>query len=286
MAEWYLLSIVALLLMGTQRFLYKVSAESRCPTAWTTFSFMATVTVVSAVSFVLGGEPVLDHKMLWVTALWNSAAFVLGTVTHIEALKHVPSSIAYPAIRLNLVLVVFFSLFYFKEQISPFQVAGMVLAAGVMVLLTGEAEKGHGGKGDVRKGLILVFVSVACGAMASISSKFAALYANKLAFMALSYFMGSLFALGLTGRMKAGEVREKRKQAVGIGMIMGIINFAGFYAFLKALASGPLSLVVTVTGMHFVIAVVLSVLVYREKITLTRMLAIALTMVSVFLLRL
>lgn len=285
MGNWYLLSIVALVLMGTQRFLYKVSAESQCPTAWTTFAFMVTVTVISVIFFLMVGEPVLDHKMLWVTALWNSAAFVLGTITHIEALKHIPSSIAYPAIRLNLVLVIFFSIFYLKEQVSPYQVAGMIVAAGVIVLLTREAEKGERAHGNVRKGLILVFISVACGAMASISSKFAALHTNKLAFMALSYFMGSLFALGLTGRMKAGEVKEKRKEAVVIGMAMGLINFAGFYVFLKALAVGPLSIVVSVTGMHFVIAVVLSVILYREKITFTRALGIVLTVVSVFFLR-
>lgn len=285
MGNWYLLSIVALVLMGTQRFLYKVSAESQCSTAWTTFAFMVTVTVISVIFFLMVGEPVLDQKMLWVTALWNSAAFVLGTITHIEALKHIPSSIAYPAIRLNLVLVIFFSIFYFKEQVSPYQVAGMIVAAGVIVLLTREAEKGERAHGNVRKGLILVSISVACGAMASISSKFAALHTNKLAFMALSYFMGSLFALSLTGRMKAGEVKEKRKEAVVIGMAMGLINFAGFYVFLKALAAGPLSIVVSVTGMHFVIAVVLSVILYREKITFTRALGIVLTVVSVFFLR-
>jgi drug/metabolite transporter (DMT)-like permease len=285
MAEWYSLSVAALLLMGTQRFLYKVSAEKNCPTAWTTFSFMATVTLISAIFFLIVDEPVLDHKMLWITALWNSAAFVLGTVTHIEALKHIPSSIAYPVIRLNMVLVILFSIFYFHERITLYQLGGIVLAVTVIVVLTREVEHEKGAYGNVRKGLILVFLSLVFGAMASISGKFAALYANKLGFMALSYFMGTLFALGLAQRMKRGERRSSLKEAMVIGMFMGFINFAGFYAFLAALAAGPLSLVITVTGMHFVVAVVLSVIIYREKITFMRALAIVLTMVSVFFLR-
>ena len=285
MANWYFLSIVALILMGTQRFLYKVSAERNCPTAWTTFSFMATVTLISVVFLLIVGEPVLDHKMLWITALWNSAAFVLGTVTHIEALKHVPSSVAYPLIRLNMVLVIVFGILYFHDPLSLSQAAGMGTAALVVVLLTREGEQAKGAYGDVKKGLLLVFLSLLSGAMASISSKFAALYTNKLGFMALSYCMGALFALGLARRMKTGEEAKHLKTAVGIGILMGCINFAGFYAFLAALALGPLSLVITLTGMHFAVAVLLSAVVYREKITHTRALALVLTMVSVLFLR-
>jgi drug/metabolite transporter (DMT)-like permease len=285
MANWYFLSITALILMGTQRFLYKVSAERHCATAWTTFSFMATVTLISVIFLLVVREPVLDHKMLWITALWNSAAFVLGTVTHIEALKHIPSGIAYPVIRLNVVLVILFSIVYFDDRLSLYQVAGMVMAIAVIVLLTREAEQERGAYGDVRKGLMLVFFSLVFGAMASVSSKFAALYANKLGFMALSYFMGTLFALGLTQKMKTSEGSKHLKEAVVIGILMGFINFAGFYAFLAALASGPLSLVVTLTGMHFAVAVFLSALVYKEKVTFMRALAVVLTMVSVFFLR-
>jgi len=285
MANWYFLSIMALILMGTQRFLYKVSAERNCATAWTTFSFMATVTLISVIFLMVVREPVLDHKMLWITALWNSAAFVLGTVTHIEALKHIPSGIAYPVIRLNVVLVILFSIFYFDDRLSLYQVVGMVMAIAVIVLLTREAEQEKGAHGDVKKGLMLVFLSLVFGAMASISSKFAALYANKLGFMALSYFMGTLFALGLTQKMKTSEGSKHLKEAMVIGILMGFINFAGFYAFLSALASGPLSLVITVTGMHFAVAVLLSAVVYKEKVTFMRALAVVLTMVSVFFLR-
>ena len=285
MSQWYFLSIMALILMGTQRFLYKVSAERNCPTSWTTFSFMATVTLISVLFFLVLREPVLDHKMLWMIALWNSAAFVLGTLTHIEALKHVPSGIAYPVIRLNMVLVILFSVFYFDDHLSLYQVAGMVIAVAVIVLLARDAGQGKGAYGNVRKGLVLAFLSLFFGAMASISSKFAALYANKLGFMALSYFMGTLFAMGLVQRMKTRDQRKHLKEAIVIGIVMGIFNFAGFYFFLAALASGPLSLVITVTGMHFALAVVLSVIVYKERITFARALAVVLTMVSVFFLR-
>jgi uncharacterized membrane protein len=66
---------------------------------------------------------------------------------------------------------------------------------------------------------------------------------------------------------------------------MGLINFVGFYTFLAALSVGPLSIIVSVTGMHFVIAVILSVIVYKEKLSRMRLFVIGLTIISILFLR-
>jgi len=284
MANWYVLSIVALVLMGMQRFLYKVSAERKCNTAWTTFSFMATVTVLSVFFFLSLKEPVSNVWMLVLTALINSASFVLGTITHIEALKHVPSSVVYPIIRLNMVVVVLFSIFFFDDQVSLHQGLGILFAIAVIVILTRDAEE-EGTFRSVRRGLFLVFVSLISGSVASISSKFAAIYSSKLGFMALSYFLGALFSAALINQSGEKESRGNLKEAFLIGLLMGLINFVGFYTFLTALSVGPLSIIVSITGMHFVIAVLLSVIVYKEKLSRMRILGLCLTVVSIVFLR-
>jgi uncharacterized membrane protein len=285
MANWYVLSLVALVLMGMQRFLYKVSAERKCNTAWTTFSFMATVAVLSAIFFLALKEPVSDARMLILTALINSASFVLGTVTHIEALKHVPSSVVYPIIRLNMVVVVLFSVLFLHDHVSLQQVLGILLAIAVIVILTRDAEEGKASLGSVRRGLFLVFVSLISGSVASISSKFAAVYSNKLGFMALSYFLGTLFSAALIKKSGDEGIRQNHKEALLIGLLMGLINFVGFYTFLAALSVGPLSIIVSITGMHFVIAVILSVIVYKEKLSRMRLFGIGLTIISILFLR-
>ena len=254
-------------------------------TAWTTFSFMATVTVLSVLFFLSLKEPVSDARMLILTALINSASFVLGTITHIEALKHIPSSVVYPIIRLNMVVVVLFSILFLHEQVSLHQGLGILLAIAVIFILTRDAEEVKGSIGSVRKGFFLVFVALVSGSVASISSKFAAVYSNKLGFMALSYFLGTLFSAALIRQSGKEGIRENHKEAILIGFVMGLVNFAGFYTFLVALSVGPLSIIVSITGMHFVIAVLLSVIVYKEKLNRMRILGICLTMVSILFLR-
>lgn len=285
MNSWYLLSVISLLLLGTQRFLYKVSAARSCDTAWTTFAFMTTVTLLSAILFLVSNALLTNIPFLLFIACVNGIAFVLGTVTHIEALKYLPAGVAYPLIRLNAVIVIIFSIIFFNDRVSAYQVIGIVLALIVMVILSRQPEDQNLPTGNSRRGLILVAIALLSSAVASISCKFAAVHTNRLAFMAVSYFWGTLFSLGLTKRKMAEEADPDHTEALLLGFIMGLLNFLGFYSFLKALSLGALSLIVSITGLHFVIAIVLAVLIYKEALTPARVFGILLAIVAVVFLR-
>ncbi len=286
MGSWYTFAIIALFLMGMQRFLYKVSAEKRCNTAWTTFSFMATVAILSSILFVALKETVTNLRFLFFIGLVNSGAFLLATVTHIEALKHIPTSIAYPIIRLSAVLVVIFSILFLRDRPSFYQVMGIALAMVVIVLLTRDFVDEGTSYGRRRTGFLCLFIALIAGAVAIISSKFAAMHTNKMAFIAISYMASTFFALGLRKRLQTEEANESPRDALLIGFVMGLINLAGYYSYLKALSTGPLSIITSITGMHFIIAIILSALIYKEKLTPSRFLGISLTVASIILLKL
>jgi len=285
MASWYTFAIMALFFMGTQRFLYKVSAERRCNTALTTLYFMATVSVLSSIAFLVLKQSVTNIQFLLLIALINGSAFLVGTVAHIEALRYIPVSIVYPIIRLNVVLVVIFSIMVFEDDLSPYQAVGIALAVAAMVILSRRPDDKKISYGRTKLSFMFISIAVLCGAIASISSKFAAMHTNKMAFMALSYLCATSFSLGIRKKLQTGDASGSHKDALIIGLVMGLINFVGFYAFLKALSMGPLSIIASITGMHFVIAIILSLLIYREKLTPLRILGISLTIASVILLR-
>jgi drug/metabolite transporter (DMT)-like permease len=286
MTGWFPFALAALLLMGTQRFFYKVAAERSCDTAVTTLSFMATVTFISAAIFFLRGASVPDLSFLLLVGLANSLAFLLATVSHIEALKKLPARIAYPLIRLDAVLVVVISFLFFHEQVFGRQQIGIALALAAVLLI---ARERAGSGTSVRKsgmGFLFVAVAVLAGTAAAVSSRFAALGTDKIAFMALSYGLSTLFVAGFGER---GRRQEKAaagsRESLRIGCIMGILNVMGYYAYLEGLSRGPLSLVTVITSMHFVVAVVLSILIYRERPTPLGIIGIVLTIVSLVLLR-
>jgi len=286
MPRWYGFAVLALVLLGVQRFLYKVSVERKCNTAWTTRSFMATVAILSSVLVFALKESVSNIPYLFFIAFLNGGAFLIATVTHMEALKHIPAGVAYPIIRLNAVIVVLFSIFYFKDHLSLYQYMGIALAMAVIAILTRHLSNKEASFGSIKRGIIFVFISLLGGAGAAISSKFAAIYTNKMAFIALSYIISTLFSFGLRKTLEAEEVKNNQRDALIIGFCMGLINLAGFYSFLKALSLGPLSIIASITGMHFVIAIILSAVIYKEKLTASRILGVILTIISIILLRL
>ena len=286
MTSWYTFAIMALLFMGTQRFLYKVSAERKCNTAWTTFSFMGTVALLSAILFFVLKVSVANIRFLFFIAFLNSSSFLVATITHIEALKHIPTSVAYAIIRLNAAIVVIFSIIYFKDRLSYYQAIGIILAMVVIVILTRQFNDRSTSYKNIKCGFIFVFISLLSSSIASISSKFAAVYTNKMAFIAISYIVATFFSFGLRKKFQTEEANTNHKDALIIGFVMGLINFVGYYSFLKALSIGPLSIIVSITGMHFFIAIILSALIYKEKLTASRILGISLTILSIILLRL
>jgi drug/metabolite transporter (DMT)-like permease len=284
MQNWFLLTLMALLLFGIQRFLYKVSAERNCNTAWTTFAFMGTVTILSTLSFFVFGQSIHNLRFLLFISLINSLSFVSGTIATIEALKYISTSVAYPLIRLNTAIVVVFSIIYFKDKLSLFQILGIIVAITVILILTRLDDGSRVPTKAPRRAMILVIVALFSGAIAAISSKFAALEVNLLAFMAISYGMSMIVSLCL--RKKLGSVGTNHNEALIIGILIGLVNFGGFYSLLKALSSGPLSIIIPITGMYFVISIVLAFLFYREKLNTQRVAAIVLTAFAIILMRL
>ena len=279
--------MIALCAFGIQRFLYKVSAEKKCNTAWTTFAFMGTVAILSSLLFFVYGQSLYNIIFLIFISFINSASFLTGTITTIEALKSISTSVAYPVIRLNTAIVVIFSIGYFKDKLSVFQVMGIILAITVIFILTRTANNTPQNvvNQNFRRGIILTFIALASGAIAAISSKFAAIGTNHLAFIALSYALSMLFSFMLRNRLQGTEENPHHRIALIIGICMGIVNFGGFYALLRALSAGPLSIIISITGMYFVIAIVLSTIIYKERLTPLRLVGIVLTAISITLMR-
>lgn len=285
MTGWFPFAVAALLLMGSQRFLYKVAVERSCNIAWTTLSFMGTVTAISAAAFFIRGAVALDIRFLLLVGLVNSLAFLAATVTHMEALKRLPAGIAYPLIRLDAVLVVLVSLLFFHDRVIARQWLGIILAVTAVLMIA--RQRGEGGKvAAVRgSGFLFVAIAVVAGTAAAVSSRFAALNTDKTAFIAVSYGLSSLFTIGLGMRQGRKDPGPGHGSAVLVGLAMGVLNVVGYYAYLEGLARGPLSLVTVTTSMHFAVSVILSMIIYRERLKPIWLAGILLTVVSLILLR-
>lgn len=285
MAHWYLLALVALVVLGLQRFLYKVSAEMRCNSAVTTFAFMATVALLSWFAYLPRAASLHHLAPLLLVSLVNSLGFLTSTLATIEALKNLPSGTVYTLTRLSTVLSVLFSLAYFGDRLSFQQSLGVLLALSVIFLFARIRGGGTTEASYDRRGFLLALLAILGGATSTISSKFAAIQVDSFGFMAVSYSMSTLLVLMVKKRMLPQQEGQRTRPALLIGGAMGVANFFGYYALLQALAIGPLAIIAPLVGMYFVMALLLSFLIYRERVTPLQLLAVTLTVVSIWLMR-
>ena len=269
--------------MGVQNFLYKVSAERGYHTGWVSFFFMATVAALSSILWLVQRESVPNPALLIFLSLLNSISFLVATVSHIESLKYLPATTVYSITRMNLVIVTAFSVCFLDDHLSLRQVAGILCAIGAIPVLTRGTDKDWTAGNPGPRGFIYLAVCMAAGALASISSKYAAMYVSKAAFLTLVYTMATLGSTAFGNRFRATTVRTGKWGTFGLGLAIGILNFGGYLAFLKALSLGPLSLVASIVSLHFVVAVILSILIYRERLTILRAFGFALTILSIAL---
>ncbi|MBW2477299.1 MAG: EamA family transporter, partial [Deltaproteobacteria bacterium] len=223
MVNWYVYSLIALLLLGGQRFLYKVAAERHCSSGITTAVFMLTVTCLSGAMLLWSGDQVLAVPTLFLLSFGNSSSFALATIANIESLKYLPAGISFPLTRLSLVVVVFAAVLMFDEQFTLSHWCGLVLACAVVVVTALDIRgKSRMSKPD-RIGFLYIVVCILCGAMAAITSKLAAVMTSKAAFMFLSYAMGTLFSLAI--EKKWGDFKQTNNMATTLvlGITMGAL---------------------------------------------------------------
>ena len=107
---------------------------------------------------------------------------------------------------------------------------------------------------------------------------------DPLSFITVSYFIGFLFALIVRKKAKRRLTKKVAGRSILFGLIIGLINFFSFFLQLNALSIGQASVIFPLTSLSVYVAVVLSILVFREKVSLKKSLGILFSIIAILLL--
>ncbi len=285
---WTIYALLAFLFIGIQRFLYKIAARLNLDSTTTTLTFMGTVALISYIILNIYHIHISYTKYGLFLCLINSLTFSLATISHINALKFTPASIVFPYIRLNILIVILYSYFIFGEIFNKWQLLGISTSIIALFLLSFQfKDNTPAPKKNSKMGIFYATIALCCGAISSISCKYATEYMDKFLFIFFSYVLSTvLLAIFYKINNYSHPKSSKNKifKTLIIGISMGILNILGFYFYLMALSKGPLSIVATINGMHFVISVALSCIIFKERPNIFILTGIALTIISLILL--
>ncbi|MFC2175032.1 EamA family transporter [archaeon] len=276
---WFELALFSMLAYGVLDFLFKAAEEKNVDFSNLFLYYYWTASLAAFALFALSPQGIPDFTFLAFFALAQVSLYLVANVLKLESLNYIKSVLAYPLFALHGVAAAILAFVFLGESLSTPQYIGIALSV-VAILLLIENQR----KLTLSKGALLALASAIC--IAASETIVAAIidYIVILPFIALSYF----FAIGpsvvlekhLHKRGKAG------KGAMRLGVAMGLTNIAAFYSLLLALTTGPASIIFPIIALSLLVSVALSMAIYREKVSRTKLLAIALALIAIMVMHL
>lgn len=287
--NWYILALISLFCYGIQKFLFKVAVEKKCSSVAVNFYFMLTVTCVSGLYFLFFEHLSINPLTVLMFSAINAVLFLFLTLSRYESLKFIPSVVAYPLFDLDNIFVVLAAVLLFRELPSASQSIAIVLGIISGFLLSQKTTSEKQKYSFFTKGLLYAGLAVVMSTTLNIVSKVVVVSnLNLILFVFFSYSINTLLLLGTSifkEHMNASKFLSSDRNSIYFGAIIGVVNFFAFYSTLQALRTGPLSLITVITSFATLLVVVLSVFVYKEKISVRRGVALVLGILSVILLK-
>jgi uncharacterized membrane protein len=188
-----------------------------------------------------------------------------------------------PIFRLSFVVTVALAILFLGEQLTVRKLAGFVLAAASILLLTAFPVKRflrRDLRGRLGMPLLLALAAMACmGLLNFLYTVVARLGATAPAFIFSQFCAFTLIAL-CHARWWEGGLRLDR--AVWIhAPVAGSFTSAGFICLILALQRGDASVAVPISQMSFVVTTALATAVYREGFTLAKSAGLATAILTI-----
>lgn len=284
-AAWHGWAVASVIFAGVFSFLLKVGAERTHSSA----IFNVLVSVSSLVLSILGiwwyGESISSYVL--VLAVLNGLLYIVGTVARSDALSHIDATLFFPIYKIvGPALVLLAGVAFLGERLTFVQAVGFAFALSVPLLLLDRLERAR--QKDLGKGVWLAIVAAVLISAGQVLAKMAMnADAGPNIFAAIPYAMTIVgISIPYAYRHKSEAVRVSRwRDMVWLGLLAGVFQYLGFVTLLFAFESGPVSTAYAINSTYILIPIVLSIWYYGEHWNARKVIAIALSIGAVVLLR-
>lgn len=273
--------------------MYKVAAENKCPSYRIVNISATTISITSLIIILITKSEFTDIKQILFFALINSAFFGLGSIVKIQSLKYISSSFAFPVTKLNAVFLIIYALIIFDEMPSFNQWLGIFLSLSMLAYISLNIKNDklkNSNQADNKKqiiGLLFALLAAFSTSISMLTGKFASTEVPKINYIFVSYSLVMIYTTFINRKMyKKRHIDKSLKiKVLKYGVIIGILNFLGYFLVLNAFATGPLSLIQGISSNSFVIPIILSIIVYKEKFTYKNAIVLFLAILSIILIK-
>jgi uncharacterized membrane protein len=262
MTDWVFDSFIALLVLSLLMALYKVPAARKI-NKYALGSWSYVIATLSA-GYYLFPHLTFDKRTLVYAALWGTGYAILTAMQMHVLHKHETSKVfPFTSLASN-VLTVIGGVFILHEYMSFLQGIAVLLS----IFLFGVAF----GRNDAQltKEILPAFMTIA---LLSTFNKFVQkigagdVEIYNFIFWQLFFAFISSIIIWIIAEKRIPKISTPKTEFIAWGLLIGIIQFAGTFWVIKALSTGPISIVYTIIGLYSFFTSVIAALLFRERIT-------------------
>jgi drug/metabolite transporter (DMT)-like permease len=281
---WFVLALFSSLTFGLAGFMMKASSAQRGQADWLLWGLYFTGTLGFLGWMILTGDFQLSLEAL-VAGLIVGFGSAAGNALFMRALEKGPASLTSPVVNLNTALTVGMSMLVYGERLSWSEALGILLLIAAVTLLPVDPDESLRIRNPRWYALVLsatLLFFLRNGGL-KITGE---LGMDNTAVLFVSYLYGlAWFTWRIFRRRTISADPAARRTGLGWGLASGIFSFAGMQIYALALKSGPASIVAPIFSTNSLVVAVLSVWIFRERLSKMQMFCLLLLFSGLILIR-
>lgn len=282
---WFILALFSSVTFGLAGFMMKVSSARRGSTDHLLWGLYFSGTLGFLWWMFQTGVAWLNPAIIIAGIIigFGSAA---GNLLFMKALEYGPASLTSPLVNINIVLTITMSMLLYGERLSVFEMVGVILLVIAVSLLPIDPNESL----RIRNMRWYVLVLTATLLFFLRNGGLKITEEMKLpgaTILFVSYVFGLIwFTVEILRKKGVTTSKESVRIGLGWGLGAGIFSFAGMQFYAVALEVGPASIVAPIFATNSLVVAILSILIYRERLSWMQTICLVLLFAGLIAIRL
>lgn len=261
----------------------KIQVEKNHNPALVTFYSMIVALLCWIFLFLYKGENPWNILLCFLLWLSNGILYLITTLTRIESLKFIDTSIYFPIYKsLAPLFLVVIAILFLWEKLSIKESIWVILWIAVPLILIWKNKKSN----NTKRWIKFMIIWLATAIWAAILVKIWAIYkVNMVLYTIFSLWAWSILSILLHRNNTKKHSKYSLLHIKRTWIITWVLNFTAFYFFVKAIEIwNNLWIVYTLQSLYILVPIILSIIIYKEHFDTKKLIAIILTIATIFFL--
>jgi drug/metabolite transporter (DMT)-like permease len=253
-----------------------------------------TCLITGLIWIFLSPSPLTDDIIAWLPyAVFLGSIFIGGFTLSAYCIRYFGMYLTTTMQKISMLITVLVAYFFFHEQITLINLVGLILAVAAIWLVN---KKDKNNIGDQPKYSIWILLLPAATLLISgiVETTLYVMEALKVTHNGNIHFITTTFAIaGMMGIITRLAIRKIKPlssfkfSTVKWGVGLGVINFASIFFLIKALGSGPGSMIVPINSIGIlVLSSLIGIILFKEKFRALNMAGLLVAILSIYLISL